>query len=177
MSAASISGGSGFESRGRPIQPGQVLNPEGKNQWTYRRDFEHAVERLCSGEITEELLEYIPDQIRPLFSEEMSGGEALAKMLMVRALRGDEKCLTEALKRIWPATQKHEIDGDAAVVIVRDYSGGRDGREPQEVGAITVEAGEEGTYSAEGDTGCHDTAPARQSAGGGEVTGDEVRSE
>ena len=33
----------------RPIRPGEVRNPEGRNQYTYRRDFQAAIQRLADG--------------------------------------------------------------------------------------------------------------------------------
>ncbi len=33
----------------RPVKPGEVRNPAGKNQYTYRRDFQAAIQRLADG--------------------------------------------------------------------------------------------------------------------------------
>jgi hypothetical protein len=35
------------------IQPGEVRNPEGRNQYSYRRDFEKTVGQLLEGELKE----------------------------------------------------------------------------------------------------------------------------
>jgi hypothetical protein len=149
--------------------PGETANPQGNNQYTYKHRFENSIDRLLNGDIDERHLELIPQCARPFLADipkDMEVGDVLAIVTLTQALSGDGKALSEALSRIWPATQKHEIDGDRAVVIVRDYSGGRDGREPQEVGAITVEAGSAGTYSAEA---CETEAPT-SAPGDGETT-------
>ena len=35
----------------QPIQPGEVRNPEGKNQYTYKRDFERTIDCLLAGQV------------------------------------------------------------------------------------------------------------------------------
>jgi hypothetical protein len=56
---------------GRRIQPGEVRNPEGRNQYTYRRDFEKTVVRLLEGELKPEGLQALPEWARELVSPEM----------------------------------------------------------------------------------------------------------
>ena len=99
----------GSDLPGRPIQPGQVLNPEGKNQYTYKRDFELTIDRLLKGELSPEEAESVPEWVRELVRPGMTRGEALALVTVAGALRGDPKHLAVVLKRIWPETQKHEI--------------------------------------------------------------------
>jgi hypothetical protein len=92
-------------------RPGVVANPQGKNQWDYRRAFEDAITRLMRGEITTELLEFVPEYMRPLVSEDMEMGEFIALQQAVRTLQGDEKAVSESLARIWPKVDRHELTG------------------------------------------------------------------
>jgi hypothetical protein len=57
---------------GRPIRPGLVLNPEGKNQFTYRRDFENTIGKLLSGEPTEDEAAAVPEWIRGIVASGMT---------------------------------------------------------------------------------------------------------
>jgi len=136
---------------GRPFLPDNNANPTGKNQYTYRHKFEHAITRLLEGEVREEYLKLIPECARPLLQDipdDWELGDVLAAVITAQAMTGDDKAMAEVLKRIWPATQKHEIEDDRTVVVVRDYSGGRNGRSPHEIGPVTIEANAAGTYSA-----------------------------
>jgi hypothetical protein len=96
--------------RGRPIRPGEVRNPEGRNQYTYRRDFETSIGRLLNGELTDAEAEQVPEWVQALVNPGMARGEALAHITVLGALRG-EKHLLEALKRIWPVVTKAEVSG------------------------------------------------------------------
>jgi hypothetical protein len=127
MSAAPTSRGDGR------FQPGEVRNPEGKNQWTYRRNFEKAVSALLSGELTEADAVVLPSWVKGSIHDGMSRGEAIATIAVQGALRGDVKYLAELLKRVWATPKQDREDDDAGVVIVvRDYTGGRAGRQPHE---------------------------------------------
>jgi hypothetical protein len=97
-------------SRGRPIRPGEVRNLEGRNQYTYRRDFETRIGRLLNGELTDAEAEQVPEWVQALVNPGMARGEALAHITVLGALRG-EKHLLEALKRIWPVVTKAEVSG------------------------------------------------------------------
>ena len=88
---------------GRPIQPGEIRNPEGRNQYTYRRDFEKAIVALLDGELTEKQAQVLPEWVRELISPGMTRGEVVAVIAVFGALRGDEKQLSALLKRVWPA--------------------------------------------------------------------------
>ena len=96
---------------GRPIQPGQVLNPAGANQYTYKRDFELTIDRLLKGELSPEEVETVPSWVRGLVTAGMTRGEALAAVTVAGALRGDSKHLAAVLKRVWPEMHKHEVSG------------------------------------------------------------------
>jgi len=113
LSDSASSKRSGSSAPGTPIQPGQVLNPKGNNQYTYRRDFETAISALLSGNITEEHIAFLPEHIRPLIQErtDMSRGEVIALVTVTGALQGDEKQLADVLKRLWPVTEKRELTG------------------------------------------------------------------
>ncbi len=54
----------GSDLPGRPIQPGQVLNPKGANQYTYKRDFELTIDALLKGELSPEEVESAPEWVR-----------------------------------------------------------------------------------------------------------------
>lgn len=71
------------------IRPGEIRNPEGRNQWTARRAFEQAVQSLLA--------------------EETEGGRTRGERLAEHALQlaegGNERLLVEVLKRLWPPVQ------------------------------------------------------------------------
>jgi hypothetical protein len=79
-----------------PPKPGEVRNPKGHNQYTYRRVFEDAVEKL-------------------LVEKHKETGKTYAQILAERALeladKGDTKTLSEVLSRVWPKVSKHELAG------------------------------------------------------------------
>ncbi len=49
-----------------PASPSEVRNPEGRNQYSYRRDFEQTIDRLLAGVATKaEITEaHVPECIR-----------------------------------------------------------------------------------------------------------------
>ena len=82
----------------RPIQPGQVLNPEGKNQWTVtRKEFERYVALIATE----------PSDGDPAITK----GEALARKAWELALKGDRVAFREVLRRIWPVSNRLELSG------------------------------------------------------------------
>ncbi|MBW2696340.1 MAG: hypothetical protein JRE70_07690 [Deltaproteobacteria bacterium] len=95
-----------------PAKPGEVRNPEGKNQYTYRKDFEKSIGDLLNGELTEAEAESLPEWIREVVEPGMTRGDALAAISVHGALRGDEKRHTELMKRLYPATEKREVTAD-----------------------------------------------------------------
>lgn len=117
LAAADLPANSRATFRG-PVQPGEVRNPTGINQYTYRRKFEHAVEALLTGtappDVAMELLKLLPEAARPALQamgSDVTPGEALAVCTIAQALIGDEKARAEVLKRVWPAVEKHEVSG------------------------------------------------------------------
>lgn len=98
-----------------PIVPGEVRNPKGNNQYTYKRNFENSIDTLLAGEVTEEYLELVPPNVRALIDERMAAGdkltrgEVLALITVAGAFKGDEKQLPEVLKRLWPVVEKREL--------------------------------------------------------------------
>lgn len=119
LAAAAEPGSAQDRQRGlRPSRPGEVRNPEGNNQYTYRRKFERAIEELLTGtappEVAAKLLLLIPEDARPALQamgSDVTPGEALAVCTIAQALTGDEKARAEVLKRVWPAVEKHELSG------------------------------------------------------------------
>ena len=101
--------GKGGGGRLTPILPGQVLNPTGRNQFSYRRDFERTIERLLRSPAAGSL-EHAPEWMIDAVEPGMSKGEALAAATVAGALAGDLKHLGTVLKRIWPEVVKHEVD-------------------------------------------------------------------
>ena len=94
-----------------PIAPGEVRNPKGNNQYTYKRNFERAIDSLLCGDITPEHLAFIPESVRPLIEAQgdMSRGEVMALITVIGGLSGDEKQLESVLKRLWPVMEKREL--------------------------------------------------------------------
>jgi hypothetical protein len=101
-------GGNGGGGRLSPIQPGEVRNPKGINQHTYRRDFERTIDALLRGEISPEERNLLPPLVRTSVLPGMTRGEALASATVAAAFALDEKHLANVLKRVWPETVKHE---------------------------------------------------------------------
>ena len=108
--ASGTSGGRAEQQRGlRPFKPGDVGNPKGNNQYSYKRAFELTIDALLKGELSPEEVETLPDWVRELVSVGMTRGEAIAAVTVAGALRGDSKHLAAVLKRIWPEVMKHEM--------------------------------------------------------------------
>lgn len=102
-----------------PPKPGEVRNPEGHNQYTYRRDFERAIDTLLKGEPSErETADLkLPDHIRYVVEAgEVSRGEVIAMITVAGAMMGEEKRLAEVLARLWPKISKHEIEDTAGTL-------------------------------------------------------------
>ncbi len=116
--------------------PGQIGNPEGRNQYTYRRDFELAIADLLKG-VFEFRRELVPDhegaKARCLICNalqctlyvgqnmyahagcidqigELTRGQVIALITVQRAMAGDEKMLPTVLDRLWPKVDRHEIE-------------------------------------------------------------------
>lgn len=118
------------------VKPGQKLNPEGRNQYTYRRDFELAIDELLKGvyEFRREVVEDSEgEQVRCILCnlrncnlyvghqmyahkgcidqiDQLTRGQVIALVTVQRAMAGDEKMLPTVLDRLWPKIQKHEVD-------------------------------------------------------------------
>lgn len=126
------------------IKPGQVLNPKGINQYTYRADFENAISRflkdpaelvtspvpeessvlrraecllcgLCGVDVFVQQGFYAHEQcIEQIQSSDLTRGEAIALISIRRALAGDEKVLPAVLDRLWPKVSKHELEASVS---------------------------------------------------------------
>jgi len=96
-----------------PIKPGEVRNPQGHNQYTYRRNFEKAVDQALGGKLSPELKQFIPESVLPLIEgrEDLTTGEAIALVQIAKTLTGDEKATSETLARLWLKTERHEHTG------------------------------------------------------------------
>lgn len=118
----------------KPFKPGDIGNPEGRNQYTYRRDFEVAIQELLKGvyEFRRELVEdnegakvhcilcglkgcniYVGHQLYAHKAcvdqiDSLTRGQVIALVTVQRAMAGDEKMLPTVLDRLWPKVQKHE---------------------------------------------------------------------
>ena len=132
----------------RPWKPGESGNPAGINQYTYRRDFERAVDRLLASEYSPrhepvpegECLKarcllcggmgvdvYVGEGMTAHEScaaqvQGLSRGEVIALTTVQRAMQGDERMLPEVLKRLWPGVERHEhaFDESAGPVSILD---------------------------------------------------------
>jgi len=76
----------------RPAKPGDVRNPKGHNQYTYRKDFEKHIDDLC----------------REMVNNKEPRAKVLARKALELAEEGDSRALTEVLARMWPKTERHE---------------------------------------------------------------------
>ena len=76
----------------KPVKPGEVRNPTGKNQWTYRREFEAAFAKAAS--------EHGPELVRILFE---------------KARRADRFFFEKALERMLPKVERHEVEADVGL--------------------------------------------------------------
>ena len=52
----------------KPFKPGDVGNPEGRNQYTYRRDFERTIDALLRGELSPKEAEAVPAWIQDVIA-------------------------------------------------------------------------------------------------------------
>ena len=75
-----------------PIKPGQVLNPQGINQYTYRKEWERTIDAALKA------------------GTEHNGTmlESIADKLLSEAHKGKPWAMQLVLKRVWPETVKHE---------------------------------------------------------------------
>ncbi len=114
------------DKHGRPLsphiikimaKPGEVRNPLGKNQYTYRQNFDEAIDKLLHGRVTDAELQLLLEIFPPNFREILdtvfgkaipTRGELLALREIWWTLRGVEPSTGRALARIWPATMKIE---------------------------------------------------------------------
>jgi len=119
----------------RPAKPGEIRNPEGRNQYSYRRDFELAIDGFLKGEY-----EFRRERVGPeesgkaqcllcnhgqcdvyvghgMFAHgacvdqvnHLTRGQVIALVTVQRAMAGDEKMLPVVLDRLWPKATKVEF--------------------------------------------------------------------
>lgn len=103
------------------FKPGVASNPAGRNQYSYRKDFEVSIGKLLAGKLSPEFAHFIPEELRDLINylKPETTGEALAILQIAGSLKLDEKMLPESLKRVWPTVERHEVTGlDGAAVEV-----------------------------------------------------------
>ena len=81
----------------RSDEPGH--NPTGRNQYTYRKDWEAEVERKLKGKVNGELSTVLSD---------------IADTLLEQARKGKPWAMQLVLKRVWPEVQRHEHTDVAA---------------------------------------------------------------
>ncbi len=91
----------------KPVGPGEVRNPHGHNQHTYRIRFE--------------------EQIQKLLDEEADGTgkkkrELLASVLYEKAAKGEAWAMRLVIERLWPAKQEVEHSGTIATEQKPDLS-------------------------------------------------------
>ena len=97
-----------------PVKAGDPpLNPEGRNQYTYRREFETTITNLLKGKLTKpelDALDLPPYILHIAESGELKRGELIAIVTVYRAMKADKDGMAEALARLWPKVEKHEVD-------------------------------------------------------------------
>jgi len=86
---------------GRPIQPGQVLNPNGNNQYTYRREWEREVEKALRVESGDERRTLLQELVEKLLSEARTGKPWAMRLVM---------------KRLWPERSRLEVEDTTPVL-------------------------------------------------------------
>ncbi len=127
----------------RPVKPGEVRNPAGQNQYTYRRDFQAAIQRLADGTFVGRdqacadraaacsfcglpECERLAAGLGAIHAEcleqvrSMKGGEVLAHVAWRQALSGDSRMLPEALKRFWAVEQAQWENADESLAAQLD---------------------------------------------------------
>ena len=123
----------------QPIRPGEVRNPKGRNQYSYRRDFEAAIGRLAAGKYAGRSQACEDADLECVFCglqkcerlaaglgaihegclrqvRKMTCGDVLAHVTWRRALSGDPRILPETLRRVWPALDRQEDREDESLV-------------------------------------------------------------
>ena len=122
----------------KPIRRGEVRNPSGRNQYSYRRDFQAAIQRLADGTFVGRdqacadraaacsfcglpQCERLAAGLGAIHAEcleqvrSMKGGEILAHVAWRQALSGDSRMLPEALKRFWSVDDAQSEDADESL--------------------------------------------------------------
>jgi len=102
-----------------PAKPGEVRNPKGINQYTYRGDFERSIDALLKGKLSGPEIEdlKLPDHIRHVVEAgEVTRGEVIAMITVAGAMMGEKERLAEVLARLWPKISKHEIEDTAGTL-------------------------------------------------------------
>ena len=103
-----------------PIKPGEVRNPEGRNQYTYRRDAERRFDLLLKGELSE--LEIEDLKLSRHIRQQIETGELRSRLDVIlavsteAAMAGNEKRLEDTIARLLPKTSKHEIEDTAGTL-------------------------------------------------------------
>lgn len=97
------------------IQPGEVRNPKGNNQWTYRQRAEESLERWCREH-----------------------GDEVIERVVKDAIRGKGYAMTLLLARVLPVKQEVELSVEKAdvtglLVALEDYARKLDQRKKSEV--------------------------------------------
>ena len=118
-----------------PIQPGEVRNPKGINQYSYRQDFEKTVDALLASKVEYSREPIDLDEGKKVACivcglrkcdvflggfryghesciqglEGKTRGEVIGEITVRLAMCGDEKMLPDVLKRLWPAVNVHEV--------------------------------------------------------------------
>lgn len=90
-----------------PIRPGEVRNPQGINQYTYRRDFEMNIQRLLKTAAPEHVRRLVPESAKhmvEMLGTDATVGEIMAVVTICEGVAwNDQRHVSELLKRLWPA--------------------------------------------------------------------------
>jgi len=94
-----------------PPKPGEVRNPEGRNQYTYRREFERQFQQAMTGEFPEELRQLLPSHIQKTIPKGAPASVALLWVMLSRAtLDSSDKVIIDLMKRLLPAEARGTED-------------------------------------------------------------------
>ena len=85
----------------KPVQTGEVLNPKGRNQYTYRREAEEAFDRL----------------VRKVQADGRTMGEVILEGLLEMARDRNELGIKLVIERLLPKVERREHDVEVSISV------------------------------------------------------------
>ena len=105
-----MSGSSALSPR-RPYDP--PTQRKGRNQWSWKSDFEAAIGRVCRGKMTASQLAILPEWINASdlgIDKDTPRGVVIGEIMMAGALRGELPWLELVLKHALPKAAKIDVN-------------------------------------------------------------------